>query len=479
MQTEIEGATATQLHTPPLFQDKHLHMIGIGGSGMSAAAMMLLKLGATVTGSDLEVFDGLGSLVKNGARIEIGQQRSPIDPDLDWVVHSAAVAETNFELSTARKLGVRTIKYAELVGMLMTQYRGIAIAGTHGKSTTTAMTAHLFREAGLSPSYIIGARSQQLGGASDVGTGEHFILESCEYDRSFLHVHPESAVILNMETDHMDCYRDLDDIVDAFSSFASNVEPDGLLICNADDELVNKASKAAHCNVETFGLNSSAHWHATNLKMDCGCYAFDVQYRGSVLFSTKLSIAGLYNVYNVLAAIALTYHAGAHCQYLAEAVTSFAGIDRRLCFKGESNGITIVDDYAHHPTEIKVTLEAAKNRYQPRRTWVIFQPHQFARTQHFMDQFVDSLVDADEIIIPDVYGARESDEQACRRGAQEMAEKICKKGKHAQHLSSFTDVTDYLIEHITEGDLVMTMGAGDVWKISDELVERICGPNRA
>ena len=479
MRAEIEGATATRVDTIPGFQGARVHMIGIGGSGMSAAAMMLLKLGASVSGSDLVAFEGLGSLVHQGARIAVNRQGQPIDPDIDWVVYSAAVPDSNVELIASRRLGLKTIKYAELISLLMAPYRGVAIAGTHGKSTTTAITAHLFREAGLNPSFIIGARCQQLGGACDLGSGEHFIVEACEFDRSFLCIHPESAVILNLESDHVDCYHDLNDIIDAFASFAANVEPCGLLVCNADDELALRVSTSSPSNVETFGLTTNAAWQAVHLHHCRGCYAFDVKYQGSVLLSTALSIPGLYNVSNALAAIALTYHAGAQPESLADAVRSFTGVDRRLSLKGKSNGVIILDDYAHHPTEIRVTLEAARNRYHPRRTWVIFQPHQFARTRHFMDQFVDSLLDADEIIVPDVYGARESDARLCRKGAQELASKICRKGKHARYLSSFSDVVDHLVEHVTEGDLVMTMGAGDIWKVADELVERICGSNTA
>lgn len=474
MRAEIEGAMATPMVSPSVFQDARIHMIGIGGSGMSAAAMMLLKLGATLTGSDQISFDGLGTLVQKGAQITIGDQRRPIDPSLDWVIHSAAIPESNVELSLARRLGIRTIKYAELIGLLMVHYQGVAIAGTHGKSTTTAMAAFLFSQAGLNPSYIFGARSRQLGGASDLGTGEHFIVESCEFDRSFLHVRPSSAAILNLEIDHVDCFRNLDEILEAFSSFASNVKEEGVLVYNADEALCVKVSSAAKAKVESFGLRDGADWQAIHLQSDHGRYSFEVQYQDEILFSTKLSIPGLYNVSNALAAIALAYHAGAHPDCLADSVASFSGIDRRLTLKGVGGGVTIVDDYAHHPTEIKVTLEAAQNRYKPRRTWVIFQPHQVARTTHFMDQFATSLAVADEVIIPDVFGARESDAIACREGSQELALKISQQGKRARYFSTLNEVTDHLVANISKGDLVMTMGAGDVWKVADELVERIC-----
>ena len=405
-----------------------VHMIGIGGSGMSGAAAMLCELGATVAGSDLNVFEGMGELVRRGARVFIGHDEQHVDSKVQLVVISAAIPASNPELAAARRRGLPVIKYAELLGELMDHRRGVAIAGTHGKSTTTAMCAHLFREAGLSPSFVVGASCAQLGGGGGVGCGPHFIVESCEFDRSFLHLRPDSAAILNIEPDHLDCYEDLGEIIEAFGRFAANTAADGLLVCNGASDPACAAALRTTAPVETFGFEDGTDWQALNVTGDRGCYVFDVVYRRSLFLSTKLAIPGRYNVANALAAIALAYHAGAEPFQLASALRSFRGISRRLACRGVGGGVTVVDDYAHHPTEIRVTIEAARHRYLPKRIWVVFQPHQYARTSHFMEEFAGSFTEADEIIVPDVYGAREDRQAARLAGSEELVSRICRKG---------------------------------------------------
>ncbi len=456
---------------------KRVHMIGIGGSGMSAAAAILLKLGAKVSGSDAVDFDGLGALTSAGARIAIGHRAEQIRSDLDLVVASAAVPDSNPELSAARRRGLDVIKYAELLGVFMCYRRGVAIAGTHGKSTTTAMCAHLFRQADLSPSFIIGARSDQLGGNGDVGSGPHFIVESCEFDRSFLHLRPESAAILNIEADHLDCYGTFERIVEAFVEFAAGVNPNGLIVANAEDRWARSVADAGSAQVQTFGFEDGADWRASNLVSDRGRYAFDVAFRGQPVLSTHLTVPGRYNVGNALAAIALTYHAGGDPGAIARAVPAFEGIRRRMTWRGDGRGVTVVDDYAHHPTEIRVTIEAVRYRYLPKRTWVVFQPHQYARTRFFLDEFAASFGDVDEVIIPDVYGAREGGGEKEPVGSKELVSRICDHGGRARYLPTLEAAADHVARHVTEGDLVLTMGAGDVWKVADELVERVCRPD--
>ncbi len=468
-------------HSTPSSDFAHMrvHMIGIGGSGMSAAAAMLLKLGATVSGSDAVDFEGLGALVSGGARVAVGHREEQLHPGTDLVVISAAIPESNPELTAARRRGLPVIKYAELLGAVMRHRRGVAIAGTHGKSTTTAMCAHLFREAGLAPSFIIGARSDQLGGNGDVGSGPHLIVESCEFDRSFLHLRPVSAAILNIEPDHLDCYGDFEQIIEAFAQFAANVNPDGLLVCNAEDRWAREAAASAKARVQTLGFEAGADWQALNLTSDRGRYAFDITLRGQCVLSSRLVIPGRYNVGNALAAVALTCDAGGDPAAIAHALSTFAGIRRRLTWRGEGGGVTVVDDYAHHPTEIRVTIEAVRYRYQPKRTWVVFQPHQYSRTRFFLDEFAGSFEGVDEVVVPDVYGAREGGAGVEQVGSAELVLRICKNGGRARYLPTLEAIVDHVARHVVEGDLVVTMGAGDVWKVADELVERICGPDRA
>lgn len=454
----------------------HVHMIGVGGSGMCGAAKLLLHLGARITGSDLLPFDAMGKLVEQGARISIGHDASLLSASADLVVISAAIPPTNPELIQAQNRGLKVIKYAELLGLLMRERRGVAIAGTHGKSTTTAMTALVFAESGLQPSFVVGAHSQQLGGSSGVGNGPHFIVESCEYDRSFWHLYPHAAAILNIESDHLDFYKNIGDIADSFAEFAAHTAPDGLLVFNGRDPLARMAARKATSRTESYGIeDGSSDWQAINLSCDRGRYRFGVRYGGSNLFSTQLAIPGRHNVENALAAAALAFHAGAAPQRIAEALAMFTGVTRRMTWRGEADGVTIVDDYAHHPTEIRVTIEAARRRYEPLRMWVVFQPHQHARTRLLMEDFATAFIGADEIIVPDIYGARETDTASDQNGSEELVTRICRNGGRAHYVPALALAAEHVMKHVTPGDLVLTMGAGDIWKVADELVERICG----
>lgn len=451
-----------------------IHMIGIGGCGMSGAGRILAERGAVVSGSDLNSFEGMGSLVQRGVKVSIGHRAEQVAEDVDLVVISAAIPMSNPELQIAHRRGVRVIKYAELLGELSRGYRGIAIAGTHGKSTTTAMVAHIFRESGLDPTFVIGAQSEQLGGSSAAGTGPHFVVESCEYGRSFLNLKPHAAAILNIESDHLDCYKNFEAIVEAFSDFARLVDVAGIVICNGEDRWAMEASAASGACVETFGFDESVDWRAINLAQDFGRFSFDVQYRRVPVLSTRLEVPGQHNVRNVLAAVALAYHCGAACHRISEAVTSFDGIGRRLTLRGRGSGVQIVDDYAHHPTEIRVTIEAVRSRYVPKRIIVVFQPHQYDRTRHFLDDFAASFHDVDEVVVPDVYGARESERDGVQVGSKELVSRICEKGGRACYLPTLSAAAEHVVAQATDGDLVVTMGAGDVWKVADELVQRIC-----
>jgi len=477
MKVHTEGALRDRVDALSDMGHLRVHLIGVGGSGMSGAAALLLGLGARVSGSDQVAFEGMGQLVQRGATISVGHRESQLHPAVDLVVISAAIPESNHELALARALGIPIIKYAELIGELMRHHtQGIAIAGTHGKSTTTAMCAHLCREAGLQPSFLVGARSAQLGGSSSVGDRRLFVVESCEFDRSFLHLHPHSGAILNIEPDHLDCYHDLDEIVEAFSMFASQVYADGVLVCNGDDPLASRAAAFSPSAVETFGLTREATWRAEDLGQDRGCHRFTIWRDGLRFLTSRLSIPGGHNVANALAAVALAHHAGAGARSMADALPRFEGVERRLTWRGRGGGVTIVDDYAHHPTEIRVTIDAARQRYAPRRMWVVFQPHQNARTRHFMDAFADSFGLADEVIVPDVYGAREDANGNGWCGSAELVSRMCGRGVRATYLSSLSAAAEHVMQNVADGDLVLTMGAGDVWKVADELVARFCGP---
>ncbi len=459
------------------FRGLRVHLVGIGGSGMIGVARLLIDLGAVVSGSDREEFEGMGDLVHRGATVRIGHQPGNLPDDASLIIHSAAVPADNCELALAATRGITRRTYFEALGMLMQCRDGVAIAGTHGKSTTTALTAFVFREAGLDPSFVVGGRCDQLGGSSGAGSGQHFVVESCEFNRSFLHLHPRRAAVLNIESDHLDYYSGLDEIVGAFADFCRQVAPDGLIVCNGEDRFALSAARSGRARVQTFGRTEAVDWRATDLREESGCYAFSVSYRGRWMLDTRLAIAGLHNVYNALATIALAYDAGIDPMAIGRALPEFRGVMRRMTLRGQARGVTILDDYAHHPTEIRVTIEAARDRYRPRRTLVVFQPHQYSRTRAFLDDFAQAFLQADEVVVPDIYHAREAKSEYGAAGSQELVSRICAIGRRACYLPSFEAVTDHVVRSVSDGDLVMTMGAGDVWKVADGLVARICPSN--
>ncbi|MFQ5490810.1 MAG: UDP-N-acetylmuramate--L-alanine ligase [Phycisphaerae bacterium] len=449
-----------------------VHLIGIGGCGMRGAAALVQHLGARVSGSDQAVHRNLDGLLVGGAVVYAGHRADQLPDDADWVVISAAVPEDNPELQRARSLGHTVVTYAELLGLLMQERKGVAVAGTHGKSTTTGLTAYIYRLAGLDPSFIVGAHCRQLGGSSAAGAGQHMVVESCEFGRSFLHQHPQIAAILNIESDHLDYYEDLNDIIDAFSSFAGNVGPDGVVVAKHRMPAVARATVDTAATVETFGVSPEATWHAADIRMAKGVNRFSVRHRGEFMFETPLALAGLHNVFNALAATALAWHGGANVEAIAEGIATFQGVDRRMTLRSSAGGVTVVDDYAHHPTEISATLEALRTRYTPRRTWVVFQPHQYSRTRLLMDEFATCFDGADTVLVPDIYASRDSEEDRRSTGSAELVARIGERGGRAEYLPSLEEVTRRLVGQVDRGDLVVTMGAGDVWKVADGLAEQ-------
>ncbi len=452
---------------------KRFHLVGIGGCGMSAVARLLLDSGAKVSGSDMNAFAGAGALVEAGAAVHISHDASHLRDDVDLVVRSAAVPDSNPEIVAATCKGMRVITYAELLGELTLSHKGVCIAGTHGKSTTSALAAYMLKHGGMDPSFVVGAVSDQLGGSSGVGSGDRIVVEACEYDRSFLHLHPHSAAILNIEADHLDCFKDIDDICATFKAFAESVAEDGILTVNFEDDLSLRLAMGAKCRVETFGFTAGADWRAVDLRAERGSYSFSLMYDGRVYDDCRVKLAGEYNVSNALAAAALAHHAGASVESIVEAMGTFEGVHRRMTCRGTWKGATVVDDYAHHPTEIRVTLNALRHRYAPNRMWVVFQPHQASRTHQLMEGFGRAFSDADVVLVPDIYSVRDSQEDLERANSSRLVERLTHAGVESRYLPTFDDVRAHLDGHVSDGDCVVTMGAGDVWKVADNLVGRV------
>ena len=469
MDTERENLTAAR-NQSDAFTGRRIHLIGIGGCGMRALAEMLLGRGAIVTGSDQSDSGPVRRLIEAGAEITLGQKPENLPQKLDTVVYSAAIGDQNPELLAARQRGCAVIKYSQMLGELMAQRVGIAIAGTHGKSTTTAMVAYVLSAAGADPSFVVGATVPQLGGPSGSGDGKHFIAEACEYDRSFLNLRAKLVTILNVEEDHLDCYQDLDAIIEAFRAFGSLVPPDGLLVVNGEDRNMSVVTRAAAAQVETFGLDSTYTWGATNISTDRGRITMDVLYDQQPFCRLAVPLAGRHNACNALAATALLYHSGLAGDKIADLLSTFAGTHRRMTLKGIGGGITIVDDYAHHPTEIQATLRAIRDYYQPNRLFCVFQPHQHSRTRFLLNDFARSFAAATEVIVPDIYFVRDSELEKDYICSEDLVAQVRLNGGAGFYRKSFDKIYQHLTGTLRSGDLVVTMGAGNIWELADEIV---------
>ncbi len=440
---------------------------------MSGLAEMLHRKGARVSGSDRCASPLLARLAGQGITVSTLQTAESFPPQAELVVISAAIPDDHPELQQARRRNLRVVRYAEMLGLLQADGGGIAIAGTHGKSTSTAWLTYTLRRAGLDPSFIVGAEVEQLGGSSGAGDGPHFVVEACEYQRSFLNLRPESAAILNIEEDHLDYYSGLDAICQAFGEFAARVPADGLLVTSGEDPNCRAIVRAAGCRGELFGLSPLFDWCACDLSLVDGCYSYTLLLEGKRQMQVRLGLPGIHNVRNSLAVIALARHAGADWPFILQALAEFRGARRRLETRAVQHGVRVVDDYAHHPTEIRATLRAAREQFNPRRMVVVFQPHQHSRTRFLLDDFAASFVDADEVVVPDIYFVRDSLRERDLIGAGDLVDRIGRRGGNARHVSDFETIVRDLVPRLEAGDVVISMGAGDIWKVADELVQRL------
>ncbi len=448
-------------------------MVGIGGSGMSGLAAMLLHQGVRVSGCDMHTSPITRRLQDLGALVTQDESVNTFPEHVHLVAASAAAKPEHPHLTAAVAQGVPVVKYAQLLGHLMGRADGVAISGTHGKSTTTAWLAFVLTEAGLSPNFVVGAISPQLGGGSGVGKGRLFVAEACEYDRSFLHLEPRSAVILNLEEDHLDYYADLADIQRAFVDFSRRLPTGGLLLLNADDAGCRGLSGGWGARCETFGEHPDATWRPEAITVHDGRYAFDLIRDGQRLGRVQLGLPGKHNMSNALAVAALATHHGVAFEPLAAGLRAFRGVGRRLELRGVVDGVTLLDDYAHHPTEIRATLAATRAQYKPQRLWCVFQPHQHSRTRFLLEDFARSFAEADRIVVPDIYFVRDSERDRDEVRAADLVTRIEAAGGDAEYIPDFTAIAAYLEANIRPGDVVITMGAGSIWKLADELVHRL------
>ena len=449
----------------------HVHFIGIGGISMSGLAEILLKEGFTISGSDNKESALTDHLEGLGATVFYGQKASNIIDGIDVVVYTAAIHEDNEEYQAAVKKDLPMLTRAELLGQLMKNYETpVAISGTHGKTTTTSMLSHILLEGELDPTISVGGILKAIGGNIRVGNSGLFVTEACEYTNSFLDFFPKIGVILNIEEDHLDFFKDLADIRHSFRRFAELLPEDGVLVINGDIENLDELTEGLPCEVVRFGMDSSKDYSATNILHDkLGDASFDLVKNGEFIDRVSLSVNGDHNVQNALAAIAVADKMGVPMDVIKRGLKGFSGTDRRFELKGQLNGITIVDDYAHHPTEIRATLKAAKH-YPHKEIWCIFQPHTYTRTKSLFDEFVEALTLTDHVILADIYAARETDTLGI--SSKDVADALKEKGCDAYYFPSFEEIEDFCMERCQKGDLLITMGAGDVVNIGEELLKR-------
>ena len=449
----------------------HVHFIGIGGISMSGLAEILLKEDFTISGSDNKESALTDHLEQMGAKVFYGQKASNIIPGIDVVVYTAAIHPDNEEYAEAVRQKLPMLTRAELLGQLMTNYdMPIAISGTHGKTTTTSMLSHILLAGELDPTISVGGILKAIGGNIRVGDSEYFVTEACEYTNSFLHFFPKIGVILNIDEDHLDFFKDINDIRHSFREYASNTLAGGASIINGEIDRYEEIVAGLPQKIITYGFDSKYDFYPENITYDDkACASFTAMRQGSPLFDVKLSVPGAHNVSNALAAIALSTTLGLDEESILTGLDKFGGADRRFQYKGKVNGVTIIDDYAHHPTEIRATLTAAQ-KYPHDRLVLCFQPHTYSRTKAFLNDFADVLSMADVVVLADIYAAREQNTYGI--SSKDILDLLLEKGVNAHYFPSFEEIEKFLSENCVNGDLLITMGAGNVVEIGEDLLKK-------
>ena len=447
----------------------HIHFIGIGGISMSGLAKILLSEGFTVSGSDSHSSALTDELIGDGCLVSVPQSAGNITNDIDLVVYTAAIHPDNPEFKAAKEAGLPMLTRAELLGQIMTIYKNaINIAGTHGKTTTTSMVSEILLAANMDPTISVGGILNSIGGNTRVGGNKYFVAEACEYTNSFLSFNPTMNIILNVKEDHLDFFKDIDDIRRSFRQFIEKVPENGTIIMNGTIENWRELTAGAAGKVVTFGNSKENDYSFDAVVYDeYARPSFDLYIKGEKKERISLGVQGEHNVYNALGAIAVAMESGAGLEAAGRGLLKFTGTNRRFEKKGELKGITIIDDYAHHPQEIEATLKAAEN-YPHKRICCAFQPHTYTRTKAFMKEFAQALSLADCVMLTDIYPARETDTLGV--SSADIVALLKEKGVDAWYLPTFDDMEKFILENCTQGDLLITMGAGDIVKVGEELL---------
>ncbi|MCF0141008.1 MAG: UDP-N-acetylmuramate--L-alanine ligase [Mogibacterium sp.] len=450
---------------------RRVHCLGIGGIGLSAIAEILADNGHIVSGSDMKASDVTRHLEEVGIKVYYEHDAGNVD-GVDAIVYSAAVSDENPEVVRAKELGIPLFSRAQVLGMIMDRYdRSVAICGTHGKTTVTSMTSLILRNAKYKPTILVGGNLPEINGNVEIGSNDYFVTEACEYMDSFLELNPSIGVILNIDSDHLDYFKDMDHIVRSFKSFVEGIRPGGIVVAYGDNPFVKDVLKD-HKNKITYGYSESNDFYAQNISFDdMGYPEFDICRKNNRIAHVHLSVPGEHNVLNSMAAFVVGLYLRVEIPVICETLRSFNGTHRRFDLTGiTKEGVRVIDDYAHHPTEIKATLSATQN-VKHEKLWLIFQPHTYTRTKALFGDFVDAFADTDVLILTDIYAAREQDiyDVSSYKLCTAMKEKY--PDRKIYYVQDFEDIVNYIRKNAGPDDIVMTMGAGDVYKIGEMLVK--------
>lgn len=446
----------------------HIHFVGIKGTGMSALAQIAAQITDTIiTGSDVSQCFFTDTLLERA-----GITVLPFNPDnviqADLVVTSAAYDDSHPEIAKAKALNKQVLTYPQFLAELMSKKIGICVSGTHGKTTTTAMVGKILLDAGCDPTVVVGSEVPCIGGNAHAGHGHFFVAESCEYRRHFLNYSPEHLIITNIELDHPDYFADLNDVILAFNQLAAKLPPSGNLVIWHDDP--NRSQVATQAHVITFGLSQDADVCADQIIFDDKGCSFDVLINGQFIGNLHLAVSGKHNVLDALAAIALTHTLGIQPANILNGLEGFNGTKRRFERLGTRKGAVIVDDYAHHPTEIQTTLDGARRSYPGRRIRAVFQPHTFSRTERLFYEFSQAFQEADEVLLAEIFSSAREKKSASNLSSAKLADLIQEKGIHTKFFPTLEEISTYLNDTLAEDDLVITLGAGDVYKVGQQIL---------
>ena len=449
---------------------RRIHFVGIGGIGMSGIAEVLHNLGYLVSGSDSRESETTRRLASLGVRVVIGHQAENLG-EADVVVRSSAVGQENAEVLAARQRLVPVIQRAEMLAELMRMKYGVAVAGTHGKTTTTSMVATVLARGGLDPTMVIGGRLNALGSNAKLGRGDFLVAEADESDGSFLKLSPTIAVVTTIDAEHLDYYRDLAHIQDTFVEFINKVPFYGMAVLCLDQENIQALLPRVEKRYVTYGLRSQADVLARDVEFAGMTSACRVFWKGELLGRLALNVPGLHNVYNALAAVVVGMDLDLRFEVIRDALADFTGVDRRFQVRGEAGGITVVDDYAHHPVELKATLNAAKDGFG-RRVIAVFQPHRYSRTQALLGEFSTAFYQADRLFVTEIYPAGEAPIPGV--SGRQIADGVAGHGhRHVTYVADKSELAKAVLDQVAPGDMVLTLGAGDVWRVGEEILDRL------